>query len=209
MSGTIVFIDDEEDSRFLYGGALRTIYANEYPIEAIEPGNSISEMVETIHRINDIVSVVIDEKLQVVGGANYRGSELVEAIRAYDSKVPLYILTSEMTLLTPPFGSVEYIIDKNRILQSEYKLQCSILMRRHINTFRDIQTKRAERFNELLRKSLDEQLSDAEIDEYNELDFIRVRRIMAKEEIIGSQKMDEQQQLIEEIEQQLKKVKGQ
>lgn len=209
MSGTIVFIDDEEDSRFLYGAALHSIYGDEYPIEAIEPSTSISEMVETLHAFPDIVSIIIDEKLQVMGDANYRGSELVEAIRTYDSKVPLYILTSEMTLITPPFGSVEYIIDKNRILQDDYKDQCSILMRRHINTFRDIQTKRSERFNELLRKSLENPLSDAEIEEYNELDFIRFRRIMAKEEIIGSQKMDEQQKLIEEIEQRLQRVKGQ
>jgi len=208
MSEKVVFIDDEEASLYLYGRALKAIYGNEYDVITMTPGATIDEMLVSIGKVDEIVSIIIDEKLHVGIGADYKGSELADAIRSYDTKLPLYILTSETSSIDTPFGSVEYVIDKAKIGQQDYKNQYAILMRRHIGTFNDIKTQRSERFDFLLKKSLEEQLTEEELAEYKELDFIRVRKVMSAEEIVGSSALDEQQKVIEDIERKLKELRG-
>ncbi len=206
MMEKIIFIDDEEDSRIIYEDVLQDIYGAEYEVEAIEPEPTIGDMVSKLSDIPNLVSIVIDEKLQVGQATDYQGSQLVEAIRVLDSKLPLYILTSEISLITPPMGSVEYVIDKNEVERPDYKEQCSMLMRRHINSFSDIKTIRAERFNELLKKSIESGLSADEAMEYEALDIVRVKPILATEDPSGSEELDKQQALIDEIEAKLQQL---
>ncbi|MBV6290438.1 hypothetical protein [Pseudomonas aegrilactucae] len=204
----VLFIDDEKMSRTLYRGTLQDIYGDEYDVFAIEPSPTISDMLATIEKFERVVSIVIDEKLHVEVGADYKGSQLVTAIRLLDAKLPLYILTSEMGLIEPPFGSVEYIIDKSRIEQPAYKEECSILMRRHTNSFNEIKSARNIRFNELLKKSIEDSLSPEEVEEYNALDFLRVRQVLTTEAIVPSEELSKQEQLLAEIEKQLKQLGG-
>jgi len=206
MTEKIIFIDDEEDSRVIYEDILQDIYGDEYEVIAIEPEPTTRDMVNKLISIQSLVSIVIDEKLQVGLATDYQGSQLVEAIRVLDSKLPLYILTSEIDLITPPLGSVEYVIDKNEVEHSSYKEQCSMLMRRHINSFNDIKTARAERFDELLKKSIDIGLSAEEKKEYEELDIVRIKPTLSAEDSGNSEELDRQQSLIDEIEAQLKKL---
>lgn len=208
MKQKILFIDDEVQSLFLYGTALKLIYGDEYEVLELEPKDTIESMIHHLQSVDDVVSIVIDEKLQVGIGTNYKGSQLVEAIRAFDTKLPLYILTSEMGLIDAPFGSVEYVIDKSCICQEGYQKQCAKLMRRHIATFNDIQSDRSTRFDSLLRKSLDEQLSEDEEAEYSQLDFLRVKRIMSSEPIISNSELDKQERLILHIESELRRLRG-
>lgn len=204
MKETIIFIDDEKTSRMIYSDTLQEIYGDEYSVIAIEPRETIGEMLQHLEQHENIVSIVIDEKLHVEVGTNYKGSQLVEAIRILDSKLPLYILTSEIGLIEPPFGSVEYIIDKSKIELDEYKKQCSLLMRRHINSFIEIKSVRSKRFDELLRKSVAVDLSADEQDEFDKLDFLRVRQALSTEALISSEELTRQEKLLEEIKSQLK-----
>lgn len=208
MKEIIIFIDDERSSRTIYKGTLQDIYGDEYFVVAIEPEITIHDMLKAIEKYENVVSIVIDEKLHVVVGTEYKGSQLVEAIRVSDGKLPLYILTSEMGLIEPPFGSVEYIIDKSKIEQDSYKNECAILMRRHINSFNDIKSERSERFDFLLRKSIDEDLTEAESKEYEELDFLRIKRVLSTESLVPSEELKKQEDLLEQIEDQLKKIDG-
>lgn len=204
--GTVVFIDDEEDSRFIYGAVLEEIYGTNFSVEALEPSESIDVMLKMIGMIDNVVSIIIDEKLQVGARTGYKGSELVQAIRGYDTKLPLYILTSEMGLIEPPFGSVEYIIDKGKIAEPDYKRECSMLMLRHIDSFNDIRSSRMERFDALLKKSLTEELTAEEVLEYNELDLWRMRKVIAVESLVLNYELDEHARLLKEIEEDIKKV---
>jgi hypothetical protein len=206
MSETIIFIDDEVDSRTIYEDILQDIYGDEYSVNAIHPQPTIGEMISELNAVPNLVSIVIDEKLQVGKAINYQGSELADALRGIDSKLPLYILTSETSLIVPPLGSVEYVIDKTLIEVDEYKRQCSMLMRRHINSFNDIKSVRAARFDDLLKKSIEHGLSAEEKAEYKELDFIRVKPILAAEDSGNTGELDRQQALIELIEGRLKEL---
>lgn len=208
MKEIILFIDDEETSRTLYGDTLGEIYGEEYIVEAIRPENKIPDMLLAIERYENVVSIVIDEKLHVEVGTDYKGSQLVEAIRFSDPKLPLYILTSEMGLIEPPFGSVEYIIDKSKIEIPAYKAQCILLMRRHINSFNEIKSSRILRYDELLRKSINDQLTEAEIEEYEALDFLRIKKVFSNEVPFSSAELDKQEILISEIELELKKLEN-
>jgi hypothetical protein len=204
MIEKIIFIDDEPDSRVIYEDVLQDIYGEEYEVEAIEPEQTISEMVSKLSNIPNLVSIVIDEKLQVGLATDYQGSQLVDAIRVLESKLPLYILTSETSLITSPLGTVEYVIDKNEVEKLEYKNQCSMLMRRHINSFNDIKTTRAKRFDELLKKSIESGLSAEEKTEYEALDIIRIKPVLSAEDSGDSEELNRQQSLISDIEAKLK-----
>lgn len=203
MSEIVIFIDDEETSRTMYSAALQDIYGDEYEVVAIAPETDIPAMTRTLERYERVVSIVIDEKLHVGVGTDYKGSQLVEAIRTTDKKLPLYSLTSEMGLIEPPFGSVEYIIDKSKIEIESYQSQLALLMRRHINSFNEIQNQRTQRFDELLKKSVETGLSAEEQNEYAELDFYRIRQALANEPVVAAGELEERERLLEEIEKQL------
>lgn len=206
MTETVIFIDDEKTSRALYTGTLQDIYGDEYNVIAIAPNETIAEMLSTLEKFESVVSIVIDEKLHVEVGTDYKGSQLVEAIRIADDKLPLYILTSEMGLIEPPFGSVEYIIDKSRVEQELYKEQLSLLMRRHINSFNEIKSTRAARFDELLIKSVESDLTPEELEEFNKLDSLRIRQALYNEPLVSSEDLLKREQLLEEIENRIKEL---
>lgn len=199
MKEKVIFIDDEKSSRTLYRAILQDMYGDEYSVIAIEPKPTIKEMLKTLEETEGKVSIIIDEKLHVEVRADYKGSQLVEAIRTLDSKLPIYILTSEISSIDPPLGSVDYIIDKNQIDNDNDKLQLSILMRRHINSFVEIKSTRDKRFEQLLRKSIKEELSQDELKEYEELDCLRVREFLSTESLIPAEDLDKQERLIKEI----------
>ncbi|MEX5610155.1 hypothetical protein ABFV58_19125 [Pseudomonas protegens] len=204
MTEIVLFIDDEKSSRVMYSAALQDIYGEEYKVIAIPPDTTIQAMLKTLEQHESVISIVIDEKLHVEVGTDYKGSQLVEAIRIADSKLPLYILTSEMGLIEPPFGSVEYIIDKSKIEIEAYQTQLTLLMRRHINSFKEIKTQRDLRFDELLKKSIEAELTTEEQIEYDELDLLRIRQALANEPIVSAGELDKRERLLEEIENQLK-----
>jgi hypothetical protein len=182
------------------------MYGEEYSVIALEPKPTINEMLKTLEDIDKKVSIIIDEKLQVEVGTNYKGSQLVEAIRISDEKLPIYILTSETSLIEPPFGSVDYVIDKNSIKSDNDKMQLSIMMRRHINSFNEIKSARAQRFEQLLKKSITEQLSQEELQEYERLDFLRIREVLSTERPIPSEELNRQEEILREISEKLEQL---
>lgn len=203
MKDIVIFIDDEHDSRVVYEDVLQDMYGDEIIVKAIEPERTVSDMIANLNSYDNLVSIVIDEKLKVSAFADYQGSELVEAFRAIDEKLPVYILTSETALIEPPLGTVEYILDKNEIAKDEYNKQCSMLMRRHINSFNDIKSDRTKRFDYLLKKSIEIGLSQEEQEEYDALDIIRVKKVLSDENPMYKEELDRQDKLLKEIEEKL------
>jgi hypothetical protein len=206
MKPHIIFIDDEYSSRLVYESMLQDMYGEEFTVVAIGPEKTIGDMFYALDKYENLASIIVDEKLQVQATTNYRGSNLVEALRGRDSKLPIFILTSEVSLIPPPFGSADYIIDKNKIGEEEYQKQLTMLMLRHLLTFKDIKSVRAKRFDELLKKSLKQPLSIEEMAEYEELDFTRSNAILSSEKSPSSAELDKQQEILEQIEQKLKTI---
>lgn len=208
MKDKIIYIDDEEAVRYIYQDVLEDVYGDEYEVITLEPSDTLLDMVSDIQEIDKIVSIVVDEKLQIVKGVDYSGADLVEALRAVDCDIPIYILTSDVSLLAPILGSVEYVIDKKLISQDEPKNQFSELMRRHIDSFNRIKSSKAARFDELLKKSIEHGLSQDENDEYEALNFVRVKKVLANEEHSNNEELDKQDELLAEIEKKLKEIGG-
>lgn len=206
MKPHIIFIDDERSSRLVYESMLQEMYGEEFSVTAIAPLPTIGDMFFELDKYENLASIIVDEKLQVEARTDYRGSNLVKALRERDSKLPIFILTSEVSLITPPFGSVDYIIDKNKIGQPEYQEQLTMLMLRHLQTFKDIKSSRAKRFDELLRKSLKQSLTEEEAQEYEQLDFARSTSVLSTEKMPSSIELDKQHDLLEEIEKKLKSL---
>lgn len=207
---TVVYIDDQEDSRTAYQRQLRRIYGHdEFDVIAVEPKGTIEEMVELVFGVQNLISIVIDERLNVTGVANYLGAELASAIRDIDSKIPVYILTSFSGDLESLLGTVEFVIDKNDMSIGEKRSSLSERMRRHVDTFRDICSARGKRLNELLIKSIDEELSDEELLEFQELNFFRMKKILLEEQPQSERlkkQLDKQEELLAQIENKLNQL---
>ncbi|PSW05666.1 hypothetical protein [Photobacterium lipolyticum] len=205
----VIYIEDQEDARITYSRSLKRIYGDEFEIIAIEPSNKIEEMVETLLSYDDVVSYIIDERLNLTGVANYIGTTLVEAIRAIDSKIPVYILTSYAGDVDPILGSVEFVIDKSDAFKKDKRHELSQRMRRHIDTFNDIQSARAKRLDELLIKSVEHNLSEKEQKELEKLNYFRMKKILLEEQapsIILKGELDKQAEILREIEEKLKEL---
>lgn len=174
---TIVFIDDDLDVRDTYELSMSFMFSNEYKIICLDVKPSIEEMIQVLNKIDDKVIYFVDEKLKHSGIATYTGVELVQQIRMFDAKIPIYILTSYSDEIERYLGDIEFVIDKNdwESVDQEENLKKRFL--RHIDTYKDIKSKQAERFEFLLEKSLFSTLSEEEIEEFKSLDLSRVKNI--------------------------------
>jgi hypothetical protein len=87
-------------------------------------------------------------------------------------------------------SGIEFVIDKNdwETDQEEHNLKKRFL--RHINTYKDIKSEQAQRFDELLEKSLFTTLSEDEIEEFNALNLGRSKKI-ANESLISDESLVE------------------
>lgn len=207
----IIYIEDQDDTRDTFVRSLKRIYGPEFEIVAPVPCSDIMDMRKQLFNYENPVAFVLDEKLQFTGETKYLGSNLAEKIREIDSKVPVYILTSFAGDVDPLSGSVEFVIDKNITSDPEQRNKLAQRMRRHLNTYQDIKTERCKRFDELLAKSINNSLSDDEIKEYEELNFIRVKPVLIDETVPSEQlesEMEKQNELLKTIQEDLDKLKG-
>ncbi|WP_019615120.1 hypothetical protein [Psychromonas ossibalaenae] len=202
----IIYIDDEAEARDTYSGPLKRIYGKDFEMLTLEPKRTTPEMISELHNYEGIAAYIIDEKLTHTGKTLYLGTELIEAIRAFDLKVPAYILTSDPSSVDPLLGSIEFVIGKADLSNRQKRPAFSKRMLRHIQTYNDIKSVRAERFDELLKKSIEVGLSADETREYEELDIVRIKPVLAMEESANSEELDRQQELIDDIEAKLMKI---
>ncbi|NQE78025.1 hypothetical protein [Pantoea ananatis] len=184
----IIFIDDDSDIRTTYEISMRMMFSSDFEIISLDVKASLEEMISILNEIPNKVTFFIDEKLKHSGIASYNGVELAERIRFFDSKIPIYILTSYSDEIEKYLGDIEFVIDKN---DWDVETESDNLLKRflrHINTYKDIKSTQVRRFEFLLEKSLFSALSEEELEEYKSLDLSRVKctpneRIISEESL--------------------------
>ncbi|WP_194401087.1 hypothetical protein [Klebsiella variicola] len=162
MIDKIIFIDDQEKVRNLYSSRLQRLFGDIVEIIPLEPKATTEEMLSQLISIKNVVAYIIDENLTFTGNANYQGVGLIKKIREIDSKIPIYILTSDTSLVDTKLGDIEFVIDKVELNHAENKRKFLQRFLRHLSTYKDIKSEQAERFDGLLIKSLSTPLSDEE-----------------------------------------------
>lgn len=178
MKDVIVFIDDQKNVRDIIGKRLQRLFGDIAQITALEPSSTTDEMLQKLFLIENIVSYIVDENLMHSGGTDYQGVGLISKIREINSKVPIYVLTSDVSAVDPLFGDIEFVIDKvdfNKVDNKEKFLKRFV---RHLSTYKDIKNDFLLRFEELLLKSLTEPLTASEKDEFESLNTIRSKILM-------------------------------
>ena len=110
--------------------------------------------------------------------------QLAKYLRCINKKIPIYILTNfpdEKGEFAGGEWSIEYIISKKSFGNEEETQIAKARILRHIDVYEDILDERAKRFNELLKKTLNDSLDEAELEELVELQFERMAPTLAKE----------------------------
>ncbi len=199
----IWLIDENADQLKTYGGLLSKVFETEGQVYEIKPKPTKDEMKFVIDDPKT-VSIVIDEKLKDTGIAQYLGIELALYFRALNTKIPIYILTNypeDREDLEPGEWSVEYIIDKENFKSDFDTIKARML--RNVSFYNDYLDEREKRFNDLLIKSLNSTISQEEIKEFEELQYIRAKSILSDELGVSSElekKIQEQLAKISEFE---------
>lgn len=187
MLSNIVFIDDDETVKRTYKRKLQRIFGKQYSIECPTLKRELEDMLVELDNIQNKESYFIDENLIYGGIANFQGTELIEKIRVNEPKIPIYILTSDLTNIDEKLGDIEFAIDKSKWDEEKSKYAQRFL--RHIDIFRSIKTKQAQRFDELFEKYLSEALTEEEKNEYNELNVIRSKPLI-NEQVISKENLE-------------------
>ncbi len=177
----ILYIDDKESEAKTYGRALKDALASD-EIELTVLCPPYEDMNDFLSVLDDsnVVSLIIDQRLQ--DKVTYSGIELAMFLRGVNPKLPIYILTN-FGMLEDEFSgnewSVEAIIPKDRLVAERDMYKARIL--RRLNVFSDLLAERERRFHELLRKSLNGEITDEEGREIEELQLARTGSLLAQE----------------------------
>ena len=180
----IWLIDDDEEELTTYGNELKLDMSQEIQIKAILPYPRKIDYVSTLLEDPDTACIIIDQKLKEKGPATYTGIELAQYLRRIKKKIPIYILTNfphDQDEFAGGEWSVEDIISKGSFSDEEGAQTAKARIMRHMKVYGDILDERAKRFNELLKKSLDDSLNEAELDELAELQAERIAPTLAKD----------------------------
>ena len=180
----IWLIDDDEEELTTYGNELKLDMSQEIQIKAILPYPRKIDYVSTLLEDPDTACIIIDQKLKEKGPATYTGIELAQYLRRIKKKIPIYILTNfphDQDEFAGGEWSVEDIISKGSFSDEEGAQTAKARIMRHMKVYGDILDERAKRFNELLKKCLDDSLDEAELEELAELQFEQTAPTLAKE----------------------------
>ena len=177
MSKHIIWlIDDNKRDSTTYSNGLKLDMPQGFQVETICPPYCRIEDYSALLENPDTACIIIDQRLYTT----YTGIDLAQYLRSMNQKVAIYILTSyadEEGEFTGGESSVENIISKDSF--NARTVIARIL--RHTNVYEEILDGRAKRFKELLKKTLDDSLDEAELEELTELQFGRTAPTSAKE----------------------------
>jgi len=206
----ILYIDEEQIALDSYGQVLRRQLSSELEVLCTQPQPTLALMIKYIFGMRDqVISIIVDEHLEVAGTANYIGSELANAYRQIDSKIPIYILSNHTGEIDENLQSVEYILSKDDFADGGPALESAIKrITRHINAFGEIVNEREQRFINLLKKYILSEINKEESDELNELKFWREAPTAIEESAMTielKRQSDEQEKILLEVENLLKK----
>lgn len=179
MMPCMIYIDEEPRARRLFGRRLGLCIGDEVQVIPLDPERELDAMVKKIENFPNLVSIVIDQKLTAAGTAEYLGTELVEKLRLADHLMPIYILTNYAEDVDSNLGGIEYVLSKDDLIDTEKLMNIGARVRRHINIFQQIMDQRESRFEELLRKRFESNLSDAESNEFSKLKYQREKKSLA------------------------------
>ena len=180
----IWLIDDKEEQLTTYSNELKLNMPQRIQIKAILPYPREIDYISPLLENPDTACIIIDQKLKETGITTYTGIELAQYLRRINKKIPIYILTNfpdEQDQFAGGEWSIEYIISKESFSDEAGAQTAKARILRHLDVYGDILDRRAKRFNELLRKSLDDSLDEAELEELAELQFERTAPTLAKE----------------------------
>lgn len=175
---TIIFIDDDQEIRDTYELSMNLMFDGEFNIVCLDVQASLKDMMTLLDDYPDKVSYFIDENLKYSGVATYTGIELIDEIRKIDTKIPIYILSSAADDIDNLIGNIEFVIDKNDWEDEEREDDLKQRFYRHMNTYKDIKSAQARRFDELFEKSLFSTLSEEELNEFNALNLDRSKKLV-------------------------------
>lgn len=181
----VLWFDEDEGALRTYQSAMDVIFGSEVEVKGIIPPKTIDELIDIIQSESSTVAIAVDHRLKTTGEVQFDGMEAAEAIRGRgDIKIPIYILTNyseDSDIISNEFN-VEYVLDKDKMSNEIFIKNMTARIRRHIDIFQDMLSKRESRFEELLRKSLVSELNADEQKDFNDLDFWRSKPILAREE---------------------------
>jgi DNA-binding NarL/FixJ family response regulator len=202
----IWLIDENQNELTTYSKVLRKLMPESVEIQAILPFPNEQDYVSPVLTNPNTASIIIDQKLKDTGVANYVGIELAKFFRSINPKLPIYILTnfaSEEEEFAGDEWSVEDIIDKSHLSKNEKLTNLKAKILRRINVYDDILEERERRFNDLLRKSLKEELTPQEQNEFSKLEFHRSSATLAGE----LQQLQELEKIVEKHKKLMEKLK--
>lgn len=207
----VLWIDEEQMALDTYAPFLEECFGGEVIVLPEMPENDLSTMLDRIFHEQNLISIIIDQRLKSTGRATYTGIELAEAVRRLDKKIPIYILTNYAEDIGDLDYQVEDILEKDHLHEDSYQRKVAARVRRHADVFDDIVSSRERRFDELLCKSLHSRLSAEEQDQFEKLDFWRNNALFAKEDPSAEklkQELDKQLKELDELRQEIESLQG-
>ena len=183
MNNKVIWLIDEDETELrTFQRELAKRLGGNVKVEAIAPYSKMQDYVKKALSDEKTVGIIIDQRLKNTGKAHYNGTELAEYLRGINPKLPIYILTNyPADLCSDEEPNVEYILGKEDFKNDTKANTIAARILRHIDTYKDILSKRGQRFKELLEKSLDQKLNKAEYSELQELQYIRLSSTSASE----------------------------
>jgi hypothetical protein len=179
----IWLIDENENELKTYCRDLKNLMPDSVQIEGMIPLPRKEDYLSPVLENTSTATVIIDQRLKDTGIADYLGIELARFLRSVNHKLPIYILTNypKDEEFVGSKWSVEDIIDKSSFNNDEKLATLKARILRRINVYNDVLEERERKFNQLLRKSLKEELTADELKEFSELDFHRTSTTLASE----------------------------
>lgn len=179
----IWLIDENERQSRTYVNQLRMMLPLSITVEAIFPPYRQKADYLPILEKPETACFIIDQKLKDTGIATYTGIELAQYLRGINSKIPIYILTNyaDDDEFVGGEWSVEDIIAKGSLRDDEQSDITKARIIRRIDVYDDILGQREKRFRDILRKSLNDELEEAELQELEQLQFERTAPTLASE----------------------------
>lgn len=182
---TMLLVDENEQQRHAYELVLNELFdGTGVQVKAIIPLAQPTDY-NSLFADGAISALILDQKMED-GGVGYTGTELSSFVRGILPKLPIFILsnyTEEKVLFEEGESDVEYIIDK-KTLNDPTSRNAQIFkarVLRRLNVFADVLAERAQRYHDLLVKSLTGRLSVEEEKELGLLDLERAVPMQATE----------------------------
>jgi CheY-like chemotaxis protein len=186
MNPKIVYlVDENEEQRRAFTRTLNELFADTgVVIQAMVPLPAAADYAPLLAE-GTVAALILDQKLED-GGVSYSGTELSAHLRGIVPKLPIVILsnyTDDPALFEKGEGEVEYIVSKTVIADPTCRNAQIFKARflRRLDVFADVLDERAQRYHDLLVKSVNEPLSAEELAEMKALEGERVSAVAAAE----------------------------